>query len=151
MGKKDLSKLKCLTLSPWASISVKYLVCGIQWQHFTSFYYKIISRTANAFFTTQNACFLPTHIQETIPENPTPFVRTYSKNSLSLDPFFGTKICISLFDQRSRTYRKLIARNWVRQFREWLDKYHIVRGRPSCPRGVLSGKEGWKLSSNTQA
>ena len=91
MGKKVLSKLMCLTLSPWASISVKYLVYGIQWQHFTCFYCKIISRTANAFFTTQNECFLPMHIRETIPENPTPFERTHSKNSLSLDPFLVPK------------------------------------------------------------
>ena len=56
---------------------------------------------------------------------------TFKKFSFSRS-LFGTKICISLFDQRNRTYRKLIARNWVRQFREWIDKYHIVRaGHPA--------------------
>ena len=95
MGKKDLSKLKCLTLSPWTSVSVKYLVCGIQWQHFTCFYYKTISRTANTFFTTQNECFLPTYIRETSPENPTPFERTHFKNSLSLDPFLVPKFVLA--------------------------------------------------------
>ena len=95
MGKKDLSKLKCLTLSPWTSVSIKYLVCGIQWQHFTCLYYKIISRTDNTFFTTQNECFLPMHIQETIPENPTPFERTHLKNSLSLDPFLVPKFVLA--------------------------------------------------------
>ena len=35
------------------------------------------------------------HIQETIPENPTPFERTHLKNSLSLDPFLVPKFVLA--------------------------------------------------------